>query len=179
MGTSRRKAAPTIPIENLFTDHRFAGLWAVVRVLLGWAWLQTGWRMAQDAAWMNGDRLSCAMQPGVATVKPIAWLLACQGGSPSWLLGAASVWGARVAAIAAMLLGIAVILGFLTGPALLLGGLVVLVAMPPPAAAGALLQLAAIAGLLATRRSAGWIGLDRWLLPLLSWRSRRERRPPQ
>lgn len=177
MGTNWRRAAPTLPIEHLLTDLRFAGFWAVVRVLLGWAWLQTGWRLAQDAAWMNGDRLTCVVPSGVASAKPIVWQLICHGGDPAWVEGAAGAWGARVVAIAAMLIGIAVILGCLTGPAILLGGLAVLVAMPPPALAGAVLQLGAVAGLVAARRPASWIGLDRWLLPVLS-RWRRGHQPP-
>jgi thiosulfate dehydrogenase [quinone] large subunit len=135
MGTNWRGAAPTVPIEHLLTDLRFAGFWALVRVLLGWMWLQAGWRMAQDSGGMHGDRLA-------------------------WIVG-----------IAATLLGIAVILGCLTGPAILLGSLVVLVAITPPALPVVALQFAAVVGLVAARRSAGWIGIDRWLLPLFSvWR---------
>lgn len=171
MGATQRRASTPLPIVSLLTDHRYAGLWAVVRVLLGWAWLEAGWRMAQDAAWMHGDRLDCDVGSGVAAAKPIALLLACQGTDPGWLDGPAGAWVARVAAIATTLLGIAVILGLLTGPAILVGGLAVLVTLPPPAPAWMTLQLAAVVGLLMAHASAGWIGIDRWLLPLLPrWR---------
>lgn len=175
MGATQRRATNPLPIVNLLTDRRYAGLWAVVRVLLGWAWLQAGWRMAQDASWMKGDRLSCAVQPGVATAKSAVWRLACQSGHPAWLDGAAGVWEARVVAVAVTLLGIAVILGLLTMPAILLGGLAVVIAIPPPAPAWLALQLAAVAGLLAAHGLAGRIGIDRWLLPLWQkgWRGHR------
>lgn len=135
MGTNWRGAPPALPIDHLLTDLRFAGLWAIVRVLLGWTWLQAGWRKAQGAGGMHDDRL------------------------------------ASIVGITVTLLGIAIILGCLTSPAILLGGLVVLVAVPPPAPALVALQLAAVVGLIVARRSAGWIGIDRWLLPLLTgWR---------
>lgn len=167
MGVIQRRATMPLPLDNLLTSHRLAGLWAVVRVLLGWAWLQAGWRMAQDTAWMQGDRFDCVVESGVANARPIAMLLICQGSDPGWLSGAAGAWVARVAAIVATLLGIAVILGVLTGPAMLVGSLAVFVALPPPAVGWAALQLAAVAALLAARSSAGWIGIDRWLAPLM------------
>lgn len=177
MGAIQRRATKPLPVAHLLTDRRSAGLWAVVRVLLGWAWLQAGWRLAQDPAWMNGDRLDCVVGSGVATAKPVAVLLLCQGSDPAWLDGAAGAWVARTAAIAATLLGIAVILGVLTGPAMLMGSLAVFIAMPPPAPVWLALQLAAVIGLLAARGVAGRIGIDRWLLPL--WDQRRRRTPPR
>lgn len=135
MGRNWRGVPPTLPVDHLWTDLRFAGFWAVVRVLLGWMWLQAGWRRAQDTGGTHGDRLA-------------------------WIVG-----------ITATLLGIAVILGCLTSPAILLGSLVVLAAIPPPALAVVALELVAVVGLILARRPAGWIGIDRWLLPLLTgWR---------
>src|SRR5689334_2674762 len=41
----------------LFSDTRFAPFWAIVRILLGWAWIQPGWEKLTDPAWMSGDGL--------------------------------------------------------------------------------------------------------------------------
>ena len=75
-------------------------------------------------------------------------------------------------AVGLMLTGIALMLGVLTGPAAIVGG----VLSSGPAAAdmgvsGALIFAAAIVLTLAWK-TAGWIGIDRWLLPMLGmpWR---------
>jgi thiosulfate dehydrogenase [quinone] large subunit len=74
-------------------------------------------------------------------------------------------------AIGLTLAGIAVILGALTGPAAFIGG-VLGSAMMPAALLPAPVVFAAAVGLTLAWETAGWIGLDRWMLPLLGmpWR---------
>jgi thiosulfate dehydrogenase (quinone) large subunit len=69
------------------------------------------------------------------------------------------------------LAGIALILGALTGPAAFLGGILGSAALPV-ALLPAAVVFAAVVGLTLAWKTAGWIGLDRWLLPLLGmpWR---------
>ena len=75
-------------------------------------------------------------------------------------------------AIGLTLAGIAVILGALTGPAAFLGGFLCSGAAMPVALLPAAVVFVAAVGLTLAWKTAGWIGLDRWLLPLLGmpWR---------
>ncbi len=115
-------------VRAVLADARFAWLWPIPRVYLGWLWLEAGW------------------QRGHASL-------------------------AEPMAIGQTLAGIALILGALTGLAAFAGGVLDAAGVasgdgPPP-----LLFALAVALVLAWK-SAGWIGLDRWLLPLLGmpWR---------
>src|SRR5579871_3501534 len=37
----------------LFSDTRFAAVWTVIRVLIGYEWLSAGWEKLNSAAWMQ------------------------------------------------------------------------------------------------------------------------------
>jgi thiosulfate dehydrogenase [quinone] large subunit len=127
---------PTMP-RHLRDDTRFAPLWLVLRVALGWIWLEAGWRAMQSTARANS-------QPAIAAAA----------------LG-------DLFAIGLTLAGIALILGILTGPAAVAGGFLSLGLWAGEDAPLAVLSLAAAVVLTLTWRTAGWIGIDRWLLPLL------------
>jgi thiosulfate dehydrogenase [quinone] large subunit len=74
-------------------------------------------------------------------------------------------------AIGQTIAGIALILGAFAGLAAFTGGLLQLLAPPLSGPVGALL-FAAVVALVLAWKTAGWIGLDRWLLPVLGmpWR---------
>jgi thiosulfate dehydrogenase [quinone] large subunit len=74
-------------------------------------------------------------------------------------------------AVGLTLTGIAVILGALTGPAAFAGGVLSSSVAMPSALMPAAVFVAAVCLTLAWK-TAGWIGLDRWLLPFLGmpWR---------
>ena len=129
-------------VHSLLADVRFAPLWLVVRLFAGW--------MLVDAGWLRPHALS-----GTGQVTA--------GGA----LGAG-----EPLAIGLTLSGIAVILGLLTGVAAVAGGVLsagLWPAQPLPLAA---VHVGAIVWLALTWKTAGWIGLDRWLLPALGmpWR---------
>jgi thiosulfate dehydrogenase [quinone] large subunit len=74
-------------------------------------------------------------------------------------------------AIALTLVGVTLILGLLVGPGAFIGGC--LLAGLWRGGEFPTLQFAAVVSLILAWKTAGWIGLDRWLLPLLGlpWRS--------
>ena len=124
-------------VRALLSDVRFAWLWLVPRVGLGWLWLEAGWQRSQGSSDAAGDghRLTEAV------------------------------------AVGQTLAGIALILGVLTGLAALAGAR--LGADLPTSDAVWTTPLVAVAvGLVLAWKTAGWIGLDRWLLPALGmpWR---------
>jgi thiosulfate dehydrogenase [quinone] large subunit len=75
-------------------------------------------------------------------------------------------------ALGLTLAGIALILGVLTGPAAFVGGCLSVGLWDSAGVQGVTLLFAAVVWLVLAWRTAGWIGLDRWLLPLLGmpWR---------
>lgn len=134
-------ASPRHParLPVLFRNTRYAPLWLLPRVALGWVWLDAGWRQLGDLPAPVGH-------------------LATGAGGPATL---------GFAAIVLTLAGIALILGALTGLSAVVGwvfGAVFFSGMNLPVAA---LQGLVVVGLMLAWQNAGWIGLDRWLLPLL------------
>lgn len=132
LGTGRFRHLSTI--RALVSDRRFAAVWLIPRVALGWVWLNAGWH-----------HLS-------APAVPVDHLT-------------------RMIATGETLAGIALILGIGTGLTALIGGLIG--GLLGPAAGLATvdplspLGLAVVSGLMLGWRSAGLVGLDRWLLPVI------------
>ena len=75
-------------------------------------------------------------------------------------------------ALGLTLAGIALILGVLTGPAAFIGGCLSIGLWGSAGVPVITLLFAAVVWLMLAWKTAGWIGLDRWLLPLLGmpWR---------
>jgi thiosulfate dehydrogenase [quinone] large subunit len=75
-------------------------------------------------------------------------------------------------ALGLTLAGIALILGVLTGPAAFVGGCLSIGLWGSAGVPVVTLLFAAVVWLMLAWKTAGWIGLDRWLLPLLGmpWR---------
>jgi thiosulfate dehydrogenase (quinone) large subunit len=118
-------------LRDVLADVRFAPVWLVLRVVLGWLWLEAGWSRLQGA-------------PGSADPLAVGLTLA----------------------------GIALILGVLTGPAAFVGGCLSVGLWDAAGIQVVALLFAAVVWLVLAWKTAGWIGLDRWLLPLLGmpWR---------
>jgi thiosulfate dehydrogenase (quinone) large subunit len=131
-------------VRRLLNDVRLAPLWLPLRVAIGWLWLEAGWARLQGAAWPT--RLP--IQSSVAGTDDMQ-------------------------AIALTLLGVALMLGLLVGPGAFLGGCLLAGFKSGGQQVPAALQFAAVVWLILAWKTAGWIGLDRWFLPLLGlpWRS--------
>lgn len=145
-------------LARFFSGTRLAPVWIGVRLYVGWVWLSAGWFMLQRPEWMSGTALSDA------------WLARRDGagyGITSQLISwGAADWMARATAIGLTVAGIAVLLGLATGVASFLGILLsVNVIVTDTTQLGP--EVFALAVLLVLAwKSSGWIGLDRWLLPL-------------
>ena len=81
-------------------------------------------------------------------------------------------WVAQALAVVQTLAGIALILGAFVGLAAFAGGVVGSGLVPATAGVMTPLLFTAVVVLVLAWKTAGWIGLDRWLLPLLGmpWR---------
>jgi len=154
----------------LFDDVRFAWAWLVLRLWLGWDWLGHGLEKFQKPEWMEtGAALQAYGTRAVAVPAPPArppiaydWYrefldLLLQGGH--------HVWFAKLVTIGEIAVGVALILGLFTGIAAFFGAFMNWhFVMAGTASTNALLLVAGVAIMLGWR-TAGWIGLDRWVLP--------------
>ena len=155
----------------LYQSREASLLWLVVRLWLGYQWLNAGyqkiWGSEHSAFWFGGG----AGVKGFATAGVLGSTAGKGGASYGWwaaflhnfVIPNAS-WIAKLVAGGELLIGIGLILGLLTGAAAFAGLLLNLTYMfsgsagvnPMYAILGVLLVLA--------WRNAGWVGLDRLVL---------------
>ncbi len=160
------------PIARLlFDDKRLAVVWLVVRVLLGLQWIDAGMHKLGDPKWIEtGAALQGYWTNAVKIPEtgrpPITfdWYRAFLQGL---LDSGAYVWFAKLIALGEFMVGLALIVGAFVGIAAFFGGLMNWnFMMAGSASTNPLLFVAAIALVLAWK-TAGYYGLDRYLLPRL------------
>jgi len=175
--TSNVKSVEDSPVAHaLFNDVRWAWLWLIYRIYLGWQWLQSGWGKLHNPAW-SGTKAGAALTGFVNNA-----LTKTTGEHPdvqSWyawflqhiVLPNTTLWS-NLIAWGEFLVGIALILGIFTGIAAFFGSFMNLNYLLAGAVSiNPILFVPAIFLILAWK-TAGWWGLDRWLLPALGtpWR---------
>jgi len=173
------------PIARLlFEDTRFAVVWLAASVLLGWVWLNSGLGKLSNPDWtQTGVALKGFLTNAVAVSPtgktPIAfdWYRSFIQG----LLDSGSyVWFAKFVAIGETLVGIALIVGLFVGIAAFAGAFMNWsFVMAGTASTNGLLFAVAILLILAWK-TAGYYGLDRFILPRLGtpWRTGSHDTPP-
>ena len=158
----------------LFKDTRAAWLWLPLRLYLGWTWLNQGLNKVNNPAWTeSGEALAGFWDNAITTdPKPVityGWYRSFIEG----MLGAqAYTWFADLIVYGEILVGVALILGAFTGIAAFFGAFMNWnYIMAGSASTNGLLLVIAV-GLVIGWKITGWIGLDRWLLPMLGtpWR---------
>jgi thiosulfate dehydrogenase [quinone] large subunit len=158
----------------LFNDGRFApALWLVLRVWVGWQWLEAGLHKVNDAAglWVgakSGVALTGFAQGAIA--KASGDYPAVQGWYADFLeqfVIPNAPFMSHVIAYGETAVGLGLILGALTGIAAFFG--VVMNANFLLAGTVSVNPIMAIPSifLILAWRNAGWFGADRWLLPLV------------
>lgn len=163
---------PEPPLSRfLFADSRFAVVWLILRVYIGWQWVVAGYEKVINPLWVGP-------KAGVAIAGFLAGALQkTQGEHPSvagWYgsfvqhvaLPNAAVFSYLVA-FGELFVGIALILGLFTGIAAFFGGFMNMnYIFAGTISTNPLMFLIELLLILAWR-IGGWIGLDRFLLPLL------------
>ncbi len=162
--------------QSLFGDVRWAWIWLILRLYLGWEWLSAGWGKIGAAAW-TGDNAGAAITGFVngALQKSggehpdvqgwYAWFLT------NLVLPYAGFWSYLVAWGEA-LVGIALIIGLFTGIAAFFGSLMNMNYLLAGTVSTNPILFAIALFLILAWKTAGWWGLDRWALPALGtpWR---------
>jgi thiosulfate dehydrogenase [quinone] large subunit len=164
----------------LFSDTRMAWLWLVVRLYLGYQWVEAGWhKMAPE--WLSGGEALKGYWERAVQIP--------ESGRPAiafdwyrnfiqFMLDTGSYsWFAKLIAFGEMLVGIGLILGAFVGIAAFCGALLNWnFIMAGAASTNAVLFTLAILLILAWK-TAGYIGLDYYLLPRLGTPWRGEAKP--
>ncbi|MCC6614158.1 MAG: DoxX family membrane protein [Anaerolineae bacterium] len=170
--THRGTVVADPPIARfLFSDTRMAWFWLVVRVLVGWSWLEPGLEKLGNPAWtQTGDALrgfwTAAVQVPDSGRPAIAfgWY---RDFIQSLLDTGAYTWFAKLVVAGEILVGIALIIGAFVGVAAFFGAFMNFnYIMAGSASTNGLLGIGALFLVLAWK-IAGWYGLDRYLLPWL------------
>ena len=160
--------------------------WLIVRVLLGWQWLDSGiGKLGSYGPWRSGAAVQGFAKGALANMTGAhpSVIGGTFGWNKAWLQYVADNgyrWIGPVIPFVEVTIGALLVLGLFTGVAAALG-LLMNVSFLFGGSAGVNPAFALTAGaLIAAWRVAGYYGLDNWVLPLVGvpWsRSQRERRP--
>jgi thiosulfate dehydrogenase [quinone] large subunit len=155
----------------LFGSVQWAWIWLILRLYLGWEWLQAGWDKLHNPAWAGS-------KAGTALVGFVNNALTKAGGQHpdvqgwyAWflqhtVLPHAALWSYLVT-FGEFLVGIALILGIFTGIAAFFGSLMNFNYLLAGSVSINPILFAIATWLVLAWKTAGWWGLDRWVLPAL------------
>jgi len=155
----------------LFADTRFAWIWFVVRLYVGWIWLQAGIEKVQSPAWIginSGTALRGFLMGALSKSQGLHpdvqdWYAAFL---KDFVLPNSSLF-AHLVSYGEVLVGTALILGILTGIAAFFGSFMNMnFLLAGTVSINPILFLLELFLILAWR-VAGWWGIDRFLLPLI------------
>ncbi len=160
----------------IFGDVRWAWLWLLIRLYVGWEWLAAGLGKYGNPAWTGA-------KAGTAITGFVSGALSKTGGEhpdvQSWyaaflsniVLPNARLWSYLIT-FGEILVGIALILGIFTGIAAFFGSFMNMNYLLAGAVSTNPILFVLATFLVLAWKTAGWWGLDRWLLPALGtpWR---------
>lgn len=155
----------------MLADTRMAWFWLVVRLYLGYEWLMAGWEKLMNPAWagasagsaLNGFVEGALTKTGGAHPDVQWWYAAFLKAT---ILPHLAFWS-NLVAWGELLVGVALILGFLVGISAFFGMFMNMNYMLAGTVSVNPIWFTIGIGLVLAWRVAGHIGLDRWMLPLL------------
>lgn len=155
----------------IFGSRMSVPFWTVVRIYLGYLWLTAGWGKATSSAWVGPEA------GGAVTGFLNRALTLTTGEHPSvqgwyaWLIETVFIPNAalmsHLVAFGEVLVGIALIFGFLTGISAFFGGFMNAAFLFAGTISTNPLMFVLATWLVLAWRVAGYWGLDRWVLPRL------------
>jgi thiosulfate dehydrogenase [quinone] large subunit len=171
------------PARFLFQHTQASWLWLAVRLWVGWQWLENGWRKLNNPAWMDGSgrairgfwERALGTTPEGQPVITFDWY---RNFIQLLVDSHAEGWFSKLIVFGELAVAAGLILGAFTGLAAA-GGLLMSESymLAGTTSVSPLLALLEIL-LIFAWKTAGYIGLDRFLLPALTpWWDRREAAP--
>ncbi len=157
--------------EFLFGDVRLSWLWLILRVYVGYEWLSAGLEKLQSAAWV-GAKAGAGITGFVngALQKTTGANPAVQPFYATFLknvvLPNAAVWG-YIITFGELLVGIGLILGIFTGIAAFFGSFMNVNYLLAGTVSTNPILFVIATWLVLSWKTAGWLGIDHWLLPAL------------
>lgn len=160
----------------LFGKVQWAWIWLILRLYVGWEWLNAGWGKLNNPAW-SGDKAGTALTGFIngALAKTDGAHADVQGWY-AWFLSNAvlpyPVFWSYLISWGELLVGIALILGIFTGIAAFFGSFMNINYLMAGTVSTNPILFVIATWLVLAWKTAGWWGLDRWLLPALGtpWR---------
>lgn len=164
-------------VISLLSSTRWAWLWLLIRLYVGYSWLTSGWGKIGNPAWMQtGTALKGFWERAVAVpdapARPMIAFDWYRGFIQALLDSGAYTWFAKLIVAGELLIGIALILGAFVGITAFFGGFMNWNFMMAGTASTNPVLFSLSIVLILAWKTAGWWGLDRWLLPRLGtpWR---------
>jgi thiosulfate dehydrogenase [quinone] large subunit len=177
---------PDPPLAHtLFNTTKFAWLWAIVRIFLGYEWLTAGWHKLTGGGWLDGGTAlqgfwTKAAAIPAAPAKPAITYDWYRAFIQFMLDNGWYSWFAPLVAFGEFMIGVALIVGAFVGIAAFFGALMNWnFIMAGSASTNPMLLILGIVLILAWK-VGGWYGLDRFLLPIVGtpWTWRHEAPKP-
>ena len=171
--TTRKGAVITDPpfVAKLLNDPRMSWLWLVLRLWVGYRWIDASLGKLSNPAWTKTGEALKGFWMGAVAIP--------EAGRPAisfdWyrsfiqmLLDAeAYTWFAKLVAYGELLIGIALIIGLFTGFAAFLGAFMNWNFMMAGSASINPMLFVITVGLMMTWKISGYIGLDYFVLPII------------
>lgn len=159
-------------VISLLSSTRWAWLWLIIRLYVGYSWLTSGWSKVTNPSWtQTGAALMGYWERAVAIPEaparpPIAfdWY---RGFIQALLDSGSYAWFATPIVAGELLIGVALVLGAFVGVTAFFGGFMNWNFMMAGTASTNPVLFSLSIVLILAWKTAGWWGLDRWLLPRL------------
>lgn len=155
----------------MFADTRFAIVWLLIRLYVGWEWLIAGWGKLNNPVWV-GDKAGVAIQGFLngALAKTTGAHPDVAGWYAAFIQNVAlpnAAFFSYLVTFGEIAVGIGLILGLFTGIAAFFGTFMNMNYLLAGTVSSNPVLLLLQLFLILAWRVAGWLGLDRWVLPAL------------
>ena len=158
--------------RTLFNNTRWSWIWLIARLYLGYKWLDSGLGKLTNPAWVQGGEAlkgfwERAVMIPEAPARPAITFDWYRSFIQALLDSGSYTWFAKLVVAGELLIGVALILGIFTGIAAFFGGFLNWNFMMAGSASTNPVLFTISIFLILAWKTAGWIGLDRWILPAL------------
>jgi thiosulfate dehydrogenase [quinone] large subunit len=158
--------------QFLFSNSKAAAIWLIVRLYVAYEFLEAGWHKFNDPAWMGADGTgilgfwtrAAGVNPAGQPIITYGWYRAFI----QFLIDSHSApWFSKLIVFGELAIGLGMLVGALVGVAAVFGALMNMsFLMAGTVSTNPVLFLAGILLILAWK-NAGYLGIDRFLLPML------------